>query len=52
MYSINLITVHFWLATTGTVLYIVALWISGITQGLMWRSTNPIDGTLNYDFIS
>lgn len=50
MYSTNLITVHFWLATTGTVLYIVALWISGIAQGMMWRSTNP-DGTLAYDFI-
>lgn len=50
MYSTNLITLHFWLATTGTVLYIVALWISGITQGMMWRATNP-DGTLAYDFI-
>lgn len=50
MYSTNLITVHFWLATTGTVLYIVALWISGITQGIVWRDTN-VDGTLKYDFI-
>ncbi|MDO4894116.1 cytochrome-c oxidase, cbb3-type subunit I [Moraxella sp.] len=50
MYSTNLITLHFWLATTGTVLYIVALWISGITQGMMWRATNP-DGTLAYDFV-
>ncbi len=50
MYSTSLITLHFWLATTGTVLYIVALWISGITQGMMWRATNP-DGTLAYDFI-
>ena len=50
MDSSRLITMHFWLATTGTVLYIVALWISGITQGMMWRATNP-DGTLAYDFI-
>ncbi len=50
MYSTSLIMLHFWLATTGTVLYIVALWISGITQGMMWRATNP-DGTLAYDFI-
>ena len=50
MYSINLITAHFWLATTGTVLYIVALWVSGITQGIVWRDTN-LDGTLKYDFI-
>ena len=50
MYSTNLITTHFWLATTGTVLYIVALWVSGITQGLMWFGTNP-DGTLSATFI-
>lgn len=50
MYSTNLITLHFWLATAGTVLYIVALWISGVSQGLMWRATNP-DGTLTYDFV-
>lgn len=50
MYSINLITVHFWLATTGTILYVVAMWISGIMQGLMWRSIDE-DGTLSYAFI-
>ena len=50
MYSITLINVHFWLATIGTVLYIVAMWVSGVTQGLMWRATNE-DGTLTYSFI-
>jgi cytochrome c oxidase cbb3-type subunit 1 len=50
MYSIKLINVHFWLATVGTVLYIVAMWISGVMQGLMWRATNP-DGTLTYSFV-
>ena len=45
MYSTRLINVHFWIATLGTVLYIAALWISGVMQGLMWRATNP-DGTL------
>jgi cytochrome c oxidase cbb3-type subunit 1 len=50
MYSTKLITVHFWVATIGVVLYIAALWISGVMQGLMWRATNP-DGTLTYSFV-
>jgi len=50
MYSVRLINVHFWIATLGTVLYIAALWISGVMQGLMWRATNP-DGTLTYAFV-
>ncbi|MGL4601889.1 MAG: cytochrome-c oxidase, cbb3-type subunit I [Plesiomonas sp.] len=50
MYSVRLINVHFWLATIGTVLYIVAMWISGVMQGLMWRAVNA-DGTLTYSFV-
>jgi cytochrome c oxidase cbb3-type subunit 1 len=50
MYSIPLINVHFWLATVGTVLYIVSMWVNGITQGLMWRAVN-VDGTLTYSFV-
>ncbi|WP_345335259.1 cytochrome-c oxidase, cbb3-type subunit I [Ferrimonas pelagia] len=50
MYSVKLINVHFWLATVGTVLYIVAMWISGVMQGLMWRAVNA-DGTLTYSFV-
>ncbi|GAB3246684.1 cbb3-type cytochrome c oxidase subunit I [Chitinimonas naiadis] len=50
MYSIPLIEAHFWIATLGVVLYIAAMWVSGVTQGLMWRATNA-DGTLTYAFI-
>ncbi|MFT5781584.1 MAG: cytochrome c oxidase cbb3-type subunit 1 [Pseudomonas sp.] len=50
MHSVALINVHFWLATIGTVLYIAALWVNGITQGLMWRAVNE-DGTLTYSFV-
>ncbi|PKI16723.1 cytochrome-c oxidase, cbb3-type subunit I [Colwellia sp. 12G3] len=50
MYSIRLINVHFWLHTAGIVLYIVAMWISGVMQGLMWRAVNS-DGTLTYSFV-
>ena len=50
MYSMKLVNVHFWLATIGTVLYIVSMWISGVMQGLMWRAVNS-DGTLTYSFV-
>jgi len=50
MYSVRLINVHFWLHTAGIVLYIVAMWISGVMQGLMWRAVNT-DGTLTYSFV-
>jgi len=49
MWSTRLINVHFWLATIGVVLYIAAMWIAGVAEGLMWRATNP-DGTLTYSF--
>jgi cytochrome c oxidase cbb3-type subunit 1 len=50
IYSVKLIDRHFWLATIGIVLYITAMWISGIMQGLMWRAVNE-DGTLIYSFV-
>jgi cytochrome c oxidase cbb3-type subunit 1 len=50
MWSKELVTLHFWIATIGIVLYIASMWISGVMQGLMWRATNA-DGTLTYAFI-
>lgn len=50
IYSKRLIETHFWVATIGIVLYIAAMWISGVMQGLMWRAVNP-DGTLTYSFV-
>nr|WP_250658784.1 cytochrome-c oxidase, cbb3-type subunit I [Alkalimarinus coralli] len=50
MYSTSMINAHFWLATIGTVLYIAAMWVNGIMQGLMWRAIND-DGTLTYSFV-
>ena len=50
MYSVKLITAHFWIATIGVVLYIASMWIAGVMQGLMWRAFNP-DGTLTYSFV-
>jgi cytochrome c oxidase cbb3-type subunit 1 len=50
MFSEKLINFHFWTATIGTVIYIVAMWASGIMQGLMWRDYNEY-GTLAYTFV-
>jgi cytochrome c oxidase cbb3-type subunit 1 len=50
MYSMKAITLHFWVATIGIVLYIAAMWIAGVMQGLMWRAVND-DGTLTYSFV-
>ncbi len=50
MYSIKAIELHFWISTIGIVLYIAAMWIAGVMQGLMWRAVNP-DGSLTYTFV-
>ncbi len=50
MYSIKFIEIHFWISTLGIVLYIAAMWIAGVMQGLMWRAVNS-DGTLTYSFV-
>ena len=50
LYSVRLAEVHFWVATLGLVIYVTPMWISGVTQGLMWRAVNP-DGSLVYTFI-
>lgn len=50
LYSVQLVNVHFWLSTIGTVLYIASMWVNGIIQGLMWRAYNS-DGTLTYSFV-
>lgn len=49
IYSVRLVNLHFWMATIGTLFYIVAMWVSGIMQGLMWRAYNEY-GTLAYSF--
>ncbi|MGB5799578.1 MAG: cytochrome-c oxidase, cbb3-type subunit I [Mesorhizobium sp.] len=50
MYSAKLVEVHFWLALAGAIVYVFAMWNSGIIQGLMWR-TYTENGTLAYSFL-
>ena len=50
LYSLKLVNWHFWISTIGIVLYITAMWVSGILQGLMWRAYTSL-GFLEYSFI-
>jgi len=50
LYSMRLVEWHFWISTLGILLYITAMWVSGITQGLMWRAYDSL-GFLQYSFI-
>tara|TARA_R110000868_G_scaffold14669_3_gene67912 strand:- start:5237 stop:6877 length:1641 start_codon:yes stop_codon:yes gene_type:complete len=50
LYSLKLVEWHFWVASTGIVLYITAMWVSGIMQGLMWRAYDTL-GFLEYSFV-
>lgn len=50
LYSLKLVYVHFFLATIGTILYITAMWVSGIGQGLMLRAFDDY-GNLAYTFV-
>ncbi len=47
LYSKKLLNVHFWLGTLGIVFYAVPMYISGFTQGMMWKEFTP-EGTLQY----
>ncbi len=50
LYSMKLVDLHLWVATLGIVLYISAMWVAGIMQGLMWRSYDNM-GFLEYSFV-
>jgi len=50
LYSDRLVEWHFWISTTGIVLYISAMWVSGVMEGLMWRAYTD-QGFLAYSFI-
>jgi cytochrome c oxidase cbb3-type subunit I/II len=42
---------HFYLGTVGILLYLTSMWISGVTQGLMWRAQNESGGLLYPNFV-
>ena len=44
LHSIAMANFHFWIGTLGILIYVVAMWISGVEQGLMLNATTA-DGT-------
>ena len=51
LYSRKLADAHFYLGTLGILLYVVSMWVSGVTQGLMWRAETPDGGLLYPSFL-
>lgn len=50
-FDVKLANLHFWLATIGILLYVISIYVAGLTQGLMWRAMTP-EGQLAYpDFV-
>jgi cytochrome c oxidase cbb3-type subunit I/II len=47
LYSTKLANWHFWIALLGMMFYVVPMYASGITQGLMWKQFTP-EGFLQY----
>jgi cytochrome c oxidase cbb3-type subunit I/II len=47
LWSVKLGNYHFWIALLGMAFYVVPMYWSGITQGLMWKQFNS-DGFMQY----
>ncbi|HWA88083.1 MAG TPA: cytochrome-c oxidase, cbb3-type subunit I [Opitutus sp.] len=48
LHSVPLANLHFWLGLVGILLYVGAMWASGITQGLMLNATTEHGTVLAY----
>ena len=51
VHSRQAMEIHFWMHMAGVLIYIASMWAAGVTEGLMWRATNP-DGSLTYSFLA
>ena len=51
LYSWKMADAHFWIGSLGTILYVLSMWISGLTQGLMWRALDASDKLVYPDFV-
>ncbi|MCU0787453.1 MAG: cytochrome-c oxidase, cbb3-type subunit I [Verrucomicrobia bacterium] len=47
LWSVKLANYHFWIGLLGMMFYVVPMYTSGVTQGLMWKEFTP-DGFLRY----
>lgn len=51
LWSKKLAEWHFWVATVGILLYIVPIYVAGLTQGLMWRAIDDTGRLMYPDFV-
>jgi cytochrome c oxidase cbb3-type subunit I/II len=51
LFSKKLANAHFWIATIGILLYIVPIYVAGLTQGLMWRAIDESGQLVYGDFV-
>ena len=51
LWSPKLANTHFWIATIGILLYIVPIYVAGLTQGLMWRAIDSTGNLAYADFV-
>jgi cytochrome c oxidase cbb3-type subunit I/II len=51
LWSKALATTHFWVSTVGIVLYIIPIYVAGLTQGLMLRGMDEAGKLTNPDFV-
>jgi len=47
LWSTKLANYHFWIGLLGMMFYVVPMYVSGVTQGLMWKQFNA-EGFLQY----
>lgn len=51
LWSTSLANIHFWIALVGILLYVVAMWVSGIMQGAMLNTVNSTGTLVEYSFL-
>jgi cytochrome c oxidase cbb3-type subunit I/II len=51
LYSLRLANFHFWTGFLGSLIYVISMWVAGITQGLMWRAVDSAGRLVYPDFI-
>ena len=51
LWSNKLANTHFWVGTIGMLLYVIALYSAGVTQGLMWRAFDDAGRLIYPDFM-
>ena len=51
LYSKRMADLHFSIGTVGILLYVASMWVSGISQGMMWKAMNEDGGLLYPSFV-